>query len=72
MTEKEKKDFFQKEGGTLVNIIWKPIRLIEGRKTTKYFPANSEVEDECGEMTDFDQCDYDKVKHKDPQLSIFS
>ena len=26
------------------------------------FPTNSEVKDECGEINEVNQCDYDKVK----------
>ena len=31
------------------------------------FPTNSEVKDECGEINELNQCDYDKVK----QYSIY-
>ena len=71
MTEKEDKYSFHKEGVTLVNIILKLICLIEGNPTD-YFPANCLVKDECGEMTEQNQCDYDKVKHKDLQYILNS
>ena len=60
---KRKEINFSKKKVTFENLVWKTTCLIEG-KPTEYFPANSEVEDECAEMDVLNQCDYEKVKPK--------